>query len=81
MFGLGISKNGEILDLGVNNRVVEKSGSWFSYGGERLGQGRENCKQFLLENPDIAAEIEEKIRMALGLIQPQLKEVEGGKSS
>ena len=46
-----------------------------------LGQGRENCKQFLLENPDIAAEIEEKIRIALGLIQPQLKEVEGGKSS
>ena len=81
MFGQGISKNGEILDLGVSNRVVEKSGSWFSYGGERLGQGRENCKQFLLENPDIAAEIEEKIRIALGLIQPQFKEVEGGKSS
>ena len=81
MFGQGISKNGEILDLGVSNRVVEKSGSWFSYGGERLGQGRENCKQFLFENPDIAAEIEEKIRIALGLIQPQLKEVEGGKSS
>ena len=81
MFGQGISKNGEILDLGVSNRVVEKSGSWFAYGGERLGQGRENCKQFLFENPDIAAEIEEKIRIALGLIQPQLKEVEGGKSS
>ena len=81
MFGQGISKEGEILDLGVNNRVVEKSGSWFSYGGERLGQGRENCKQFLLDNPDIAVEIEEKIRIAVGLIQPQLKEVEGGKSS
>ena len=81
MFGQGISKNGELLDLGVSNRVVEKSGSWFAYGGERLGQGRENCKQFLFENPDIAAEIEEKIRIALGLIQPQLKEVEGGKSS
>ena len=81
MFGQGISKDGEILDLGVNNRVVEKSGSWFSYGGERLGQGRENCKQFLHENPDIAAEIEEKIRIALGMIQPQLKEVEGGRSS
>ena len=81
MFGQGISKEGEILDLGVNNRVVEKSGSWFSYGGERLGQGRENCKQFLHENPDIAAEIEEKIRIALGMIQPQLKEVEGGRSS
>ncbi len=81
MFGQGISKEGEILDLGVNNRVVEKSGSWFSYGGERLGQGRENCKQFLHENPDIAAEIEEKIRITLGLIQPQLREVEGGRSS
>ena len=81
MFGQGISKEGEILDLGVNNRVVEKSGSWFSYGGERLGQGRENCKQFLHENPDIAAEIEEKIRITLGMIQPQLKEVEGGRSS
>ncbi len=81
MFGQGISKEGEILDLGVDNRVVEKSGSWFSYGGERLGQGRENCKQFLHENPDIAAEIEEKIRITLGMIQPQLKEVEGGRSS
>ena len=81
MFGQGISKEGEILDLGVNNRVIEKSGSWFSYGGERLGQGRENCKQFLHENPDIAAEIEEKIRITLGMIQPQLKEVEGGRSS
>ena len=81
MFGQGISKEGEILDLGVDNRVVEKSGSWFSYGGERLGQGRENCKQFLHENPDIAAEIEEKIRITMGLLQPQLKEVEGGRSS
>ena len=81
MFGVGISKNGEILDLGVSNQVVEKSGSWFSYGGERLGQGRENSKQFLHENPDMAAEIEEKIRIALGLIQPKLREVEGGKSS
>ena len=81
MFGQGISKEGELLDLGVNNRVIEKSGSWFSYGGERLGQGRENCKQFLHENPDIAAEIEEKIRITLGMIQPQLKEVEGGRSS
>ena len=81
MFGQGVSKTGEILDLGVSSRVIEKSGSWFSYSGERLGQGRENSKQFLLENPDIAAEIEEKIRISLGLIQPQLKEVEGGKSS
>ena len=62
MYGEGISKTGELLDLGVQAGVVEKSGSWFSYGGQRIGQGRENAKKFLLENPDIADEIEAKIR-------------------
>ncbi len=81
MFGKGISKEGEILDLGVTNGVIEKSGSWFSYSSERLGQGRENVKQFLRENPDIAVDIEEQIKVALGILQPKLKEVEGGKSS
>ncbi len=56
-------------------RVVEKSGSWFSYGQDRLGQGRENAKRFLAENEDISAEIEERVKVELGLIQP-LKEVE-----
>jgi len=67
MYGEGISKTGEILDLGVKAGVVEKSGAWFSYGDERIGQGRENAKTFLRENPAMANEIEEKIRASHGL--------------
>ena len=67
MFGEGISKLGEIVDLGVKCGVVEKSGSWYSYKDERIGQGRENAKVFLKSNPAMAAEIEEKIRAASGL--------------
>jgi recombination protein RecA len=67
MYGEGISKTGELLDLGVKAGVVEKSGSWFSYGDERIGQGRENAKQFLKDNPDVALAIEDKIRAAHGL--------------
>ncbi len=67
MYGEGISKMGEILDLGVKAGVVEKSGSWFSYGDQRIGQGRENAKTFLRENAQIAFEIEDKIRAAHGL--------------
>ena len=67
MYGEGISKTGELLDLGVNAGVVEKSGSWYSYGDERIGQGRENAKIFLSENADIAYELEDKIRAAHGL--------------
>ncbi len=67
MYGEGISKMGELLDLGVKAGVVEKSGSWFSYGDERIGQGRENSKTFLRENSKIALEIEDKIRAAHGL--------------
>ena len=67
MYGEGISKNGELLDLGVKAGVVDKSGAWFSYGSERIGQGRENAKTFLKENPQIAYEIEDKIRAAHGL--------------
>ena len=67
MYGEGISKNGELLDLGVKAGVVEKSGAWFSYGDERIGQGRENSKLFLRENPSLALEIEDKIRAAHGL--------------
>lgn len=68
MYGEGISKTGEILDLGVNANIVDKSGSWYSYGDTRIGQGRENAKDFLKENPDIAAEIEKKIRENAGLV-------------
>ncbi|MCE8508012.1 recombinase RecA [Ruegeria pomeroyi] len=67
MYGEGISKTGELLDLGVKAGVVEKSGSWFSYGDERIGQGRENAKTFLKENQSIALAIEDKIRAAHGL--------------
>jgi len=67
MYGEGISKTGELIDLGVKAGVVEKSGAWFSYGDQRIGQGRENAKQFLKDNPDIALEIEDKIRAAHGL--------------
>ncbi|MEM1275962.1 MAG: recombinase RecA [Pseudomonadota bacterium] len=67
MYGEGVSKMGELIDLGVKAGVVEKSGSWFSYGDQRIGQGRENAKQFLRENDDIAFEIEDKIRAAHGL--------------
>ncbi|MGR3323554.1 MAG: recombinase RecA [Pseudooceanicola sp.] len=67
MYGEGISKTGELLDLGVKAGVVDKSGSWFSYGDERIGQGRENAKSFLKENTAIALEIEDKIRASHGL--------------
>jgi recombination protein RecA len=67
MYGEGISKTGELLDLGVKAGVVDKSGAWFSYGDERIGQGRENAKTFLKDNPALALEIEDKIRAAHGL--------------
>ncbi len=66
-YGEGISKTGELVDLGVEHKVVEKSGAWFSYGDLRIGQGRENTKAFLRENTDIALEIENKIREKLGI--------------
>lgn len=79
MYGEGISKMGELLDLGVKAGIVEKSGSWFSYDSQRLGQGRENAKQFLRENPDIAETIELAIRQNAGLIADQiLKDDDGG---
>jgi len=67
MFNEGVSKLGEIIDIGVEKNLVEKSGAWFSYSGTRIGQGRENVKQFLIEHPDMAAEIELKVRQAAGL--------------
>jgi recombination protein RecA len=73
MFGEGISKMGELIDLGVKANVVEKSGAWFSYDSQRLGQGRENAKTFLKDNPEIAAEIEGKIRQNAGLLMNELQ--------
>ena len=72
MYGEGISKSGELLDLGIKAGIVEKSGSWFSYGSERIGQGRENAKQYLRDHPDRAAEIETKIRQNAGLVSESL---------
>ncbi|MBT6314022.1 MAG: DNA recombination/repair protein RecA, partial [Alphaproteobacteria bacterium] len=68
MYGEGVSKTGELLDLGVNANIVEKSGSWFSYKGERVGQGRENAKTFLKDNPEMASAIELAIRQNAGLV-------------
>ncbi|PQM58353.1 MAG: recombinase RecA [Rhodobacteraceae bacterium] len=73
MYGEGISKTGELIDLGVKLGIIEKSGSWFSYGDERIGQGRENAKSFLKDHPEIGEEIEVKIRSAHGLV-PDIKE-------
>jgi recombination protein RecA len=69
LYGEGISKTGELIDLGVKAGVVEKSGSWYSYGDQRIGQGKENARKFLAENDDIAKEIEGKIRSEAGLLQ------------
>ncbi len=67
LYGIGISKEGDLLDLGVAQRIVEKSGAWYSFDGERMGQGRENARQFLTDNEDIRQEIETRLRQGLGL--------------
>ncbi|HUV32253.1 MAG TPA: recombinase RecA [Devosiaceae bacterium] len=72
LYGEGISKTGELLDLGVKSGIVEKSGAWFSYDSQRLGQGRENARQFLKDNPELAAEIEAGVRESAGLIATAL---------
>ena len=64
MYGLGISKAGELIDLGVEHDILNKSGSWFSYGETRLGQGRDTVKQLFMDNPDLADEVEAKIKSA-----------------
>ncbi|WP_439272237.1 recombinase RecA [Pseudochrobactrum sp. HB0163] len=78
MYGAGVSKTGELIDLGVKAGIVEKSGSWFSYNSQRLGQGRDNAKNFLKENPEIANEIELTLRQNAGLIAEQLLD-DGGR--
>ena len=69
MYGEGISKEGDLLDLAVEKRIVEKSGAWFAFGGERLGQGRENAKQFLKENPSVRQAVEDRVRKELGMLR------------
>jgi len=78
MYGEGISKMGELIDLGVDAGIVEKSGAWFSYGDQRIGQGRENAKTFLKENPDIAQAIERAIRQNAGLVAESMLKERGG---
>ncbi|MES1215259.1 MAG: DNA recombination/repair protein RecA, partial [Bacteroidota bacterium] len=70
IYGEGISKTGEIIDMGVELAIIQKSGSWFSYNGDKLGQGRDSVRQLLTDNPEMAAEIEAKIR-------EKIKEVQG----
>jgi recombination protein RecA len=72
MYGEGISKLGEIIDLGVKAGVVEKSGSWFSFNSTRIGQGRDNAREFLKANPDLAAQIEAGVRKNAGLVEKEL---------
>jgi len=67
LYGLGVSREGDLLDLGVANEIVEKSGSWFSFGGERIGQGRENARSFLIENTEVASRLDAELRRKLGL--------------
>jgi len=70
VYGEGISRAGSLIDLGTQQKIIEKSGAWYAYNGERIGQGRDNAKRFLLENPAIAAEVEAKLREALGIAAP-----------
>jgi recombination protein RecA len=67
LYGEGISREGEIIDMGVNAKVLDKSGSWYAYNGEKIGQGKDNAREFLRENPDLALEIENKVREAVGI--------------
>ena len=72
IYGKGISKTGDLLDLGVTHNIISKSGTWFSYNETRIGQGRENSKKFLLDNPEMAADIEKQLRETLGLTDSEL---------
>lgn len=74
MFGKGISKEGDVLDLAASVGIVQKSGAWFAYGGDKIGQGRENAKAYLREHPEIMDEIEHKVRVAYGLIKEEAPE-------
>jgi recombination protein RecA len=67
LYGEGISREGEIIDMGVNARVLDKSGAWYAYNGEKIGQGKDNAREFLRENPDLAVEIENKVRESMGI--------------
>src|ERR1700680_3216147 len=78
MYGEGVSKTGELVDLGAKAGVVEKSGAWFSYDSQRLGQGRENAKLFLKQNPEIAEKVEAAIRQNSGIVAERILDPEAG---
>jgi recombination protein RecA len=81
LYGEGISREGEILDLGATANVVEKSGAWYSYAGDRIGQGKDNAREYLREHPDVALEIENKVRAHFDVAPRGLKVIEGGKAA
>jgi recombination protein RecA len=82
MYGEGVSKTGELIDLGVKAGVVDKAGSWYSYGTQRMGQGREATRQFLKDNPEVAAQIERSVRDNAGLVaDAMIGSIEGNGSS
>jgi recombination protein RecA len=77
LYGEGISKEGDLIDVGAERNLLEKSGSWYSFDGERIGQGRENAKQFLRDNPDVRKKLEIQVRQALNLpLPPEVKQEE-----
>src|SRR3712207_2883159 len=78
MYGEGISKTGELIDLGVKANIVEKSGAWFSCDGQRIGQGRENAKQFMRDNPDMAHSVEQRVRAQAGIVADAMLDASGG---
>ena len=71
LYGEGISREGEIIELGVLHKLVEKSGAWYSYNGERIGQGKDNAREYLKEHPEMAREIENKVRATVGVVEQQ----------
>jgi recombination protein RecA len=81
LYGEGISREGEILDLGSASSIVEKSGAWYSYGGDRIGQGKDNAREYLRERPEIALDIENKVRAHFGVNPRGLQVIEGGKGA
>ena len=81
LYGEGISREGEIIDLGAQCGVVEKSGAWYSYGGDRIGQGKDNAREYLREHPEVALDIENKVRTHFGVAPRGLKVIEGGKGA
>src|SRR4030095_7855879 len=87
LYGVGISRDGELIDIGTERGIVEKSGAWYSYAGDRIGQGRENAKEFLHEHPEIAAQIDRQIRAQFGIAggpreaEPEPEVKQAGKAS